>query len=236
MMAASSAPVVTATAYAERREALRTYFDRTARRAWIDLTSDAKVSLVRRTVRAGRDEMRAQLLSWLPANLSARRLLDAGCGTGALSHAAALRGASVIGVDVADGLIEVAQARSSAPGTSFLAGDMLDPQLGEFDHVVAMDSLIHYRADDLFAALTSLAARTRHSLLFTVAPGSRLLGAMLKLGQLFPRADRSPAIVPITEAELLRRLSLMPGWKVARSGRVSRGFYTSHAIELVRTP
>jgi hypothetical protein len=59
-----------ATAYAERREALRTYFDRTARRAWIDLTSDAKVSRIRRTVRAGRDEMRSTLLSWLPERLA----------------------------------------------------------------------------------------------------------------------------------------------------------------------
>lgn len=234
MMASSAQPNGVAPGYAERREALRTYFDRTARRAWIDLTSDAKVSRIRSTVRAGRDEMRGLLLSWLPRSLEDRRLLDAGCGTGALSELAAARGAAVVGVDVAEGLVDVARERSPAMRVHYHAGDMLDPALGEFDHVVAMDSLIHYRAADLFNALGALAARTRHSVLFTVAPGGRLLRAMLAIGQLFPRGNRSPAIVPIGEAELMRGLSGLSGWQVGRSARVSRGFYKSHAIELVR--
>ena len=41
---------------------LATYFDSTAQKAWIDLTSDAPVSGVRATVRAGREEMRNTLL------------------------------------------------------------------------------------------------------------------------------------------------------------------------------
>ena len=55
--------------YDTRREALATYFDSTARQAWIDLTSDTKVSGIRATVRAGRDAMRATLLDWLPTDL-----------------------------------------------------------------------------------------------------------------------------------------------------------------------
>ena len=58
--------------YLKRREALATYFDSTARQAWIDLTSDTKVSGIRATVRAGREEMRATLLSWLPPTLRNR--------------------------------------------------------------------------------------------------------------------------------------------------------------------
>lgn len=235
MMTGSASAIMTAPAYAERRDALRTYFDQTARAAWVDLTSDRPVSRIRRTVRAGRDGMRATLLSWLPDDLSGRRLLDAGCGTGALADQAARRGADVLAVDVAGGLIDVAQARS-AGSVQFMAGDMLDPAHGEFDHVVAMDSLIHYRADDLLTAIALLAARTRHSMLFTFAPGSRLLAAMLRLGRLFPRSDRSPALEPIAEAELRRRLAALEGWAVGRSARVSRGFYTSHALELVRLP
>ena len=236
MMASSARPATTMPAYDERRDALRTYFDQTARSAWVDLTSDRKVSRIRRTVRAGRDDMRAQLLSWLPNDLSGRRLLDAGCGTGALSVSAAERGAAVVAVDVAGGLIEVARVRSPDADIHFLAGDMLDPAHGEFDHVVAMDSLIHYDERELVAAVALLAARTRHSLLFTFAPGSRLLAAMLRLGRLFPRADRSPAIVPLAEARLRARLADLPGWRIARSARVARGFYTSHALELVRRP
>lgn len=236
MMASSASTNMSAPAYAERRDALRTYFDQTARAAWVDLTSDRQVSRIRRTVRAGRDEMRATLLSWLPEDLAGTRLFDAGCGTGALADLAGERGADVLAVDVAGGLIEVARTRSSARSVQFKAGDMLDPAHGEFDHVVAMDSLIHYRADDLLTAITLLAARTRHSLLFTFAPGSRLLALMLRVGQLFPRGDRSPALEPIGESALRRRLAALDGWTVGRSQRVSRGFYTSHAIELVRRP
>jgi magnesium-protoporphyrin O-methyltransferase len=68
------------TTYLTRRGELETYFDRTAAEAWKRLTSDAPVSGIRATVRAGRDRMRATMLSWLPADLHGCRLLDAGCG------------------------------------------------------------------------------------------------------------------------------------------------------------
>ena len=64
------------TGYNERRSEIETYFDRTAADAWSALTSDAPVSRIRQTVRAGRDEMRATLLSWLPADLTGLRVLE----------------------------------------------------------------------------------------------------------------------------------------------------------------
>ena len=85
--------------YLARRGQLETYFDRTAADAWKRLTSDAPVSGIRATVRAGRDRMRATLLAWLPDDLRGARLLDAGCGTGALAVEAARRGADVVAVD-----------------------------------------------------------------------------------------------------------------------------------------
>ena len=81
------------TSYQMRRSAIAHYFDRTAADAWARLTSDAPVSRIRATVRAGRDRMRATLLDWLPDDLRGQRLLDAGCGTGMLAVAAARRGA-----------------------------------------------------------------------------------------------------------------------------------------------
>ncbi|MFW5833959.1 MAG: magnesium protoporphyrin IX methyltransferase, partial [Pseudomonadota bacterium] len=44
--------------YQTRRSELLTYFDRTAAEAWSKLTSDAPVSGIRATVRAGRERMR----------------------------------------------------------------------------------------------------------------------------------------------------------------------------------
>lgn len=224
--------------YDLNRDRLETYFDSTAQKAWIDLTSDAPVSGVRATVRAGREAMRNTLLGWLPEDLAGARVLDAGCGTGAFSIAAAARGAQVTGIDIAGGLVDVANRRMpkiAGPGRiEWRAGDMLDPALGSFDHVVAMDSLIHYRQEDLVASLAKLGERTAHSILFTFVPRTPMLFAMYQAGKLFPRSDRSPRLVPVAESHLKWSLVSLKNWRVARSHRVSRGFYTSHAIELVR--
>jgi magnesium-protoporphyrin O-methyltransferase len=224
--------------YESRRGRLEAYFDRTARDAWIQLTSEAPVSGVRATVRAGRDQMRETLLSWLPADMTGLSLLDAGCGTGALSIAAANRGARVLGVDVSGGLLEVARSRalSEAPGTAidFEVGDMLDVAWGVFDHVVAMDSLIHYPADQMTRAATILTQKAQKSTSFTFAPRTAALSAMHAVGQLFPRGDKAPAIEPVAERALRQRLhtALPSGWGVRRDARIASGFYVSHALEL----
>jgi magnesium-protoporphyrin O-methyltransferase len=227
--------------YTERRGEIETYFDRTAVDAWARLTSDAPVGRVRATVRAGRDRMRATLLSWLPDDLRGRRVLDAGCGTGALAVEAARRGAEVLAIDLSPTLVDLARERqpvfSSGGCIDFRSGDMLDPALGEFDHVVGMDSLIHYEPADAVEVIAGLAARTRHSLLFTFAPSSPALEVFKAVGKLFPRGNRSPSIVPVAERELQRRLDVHPrllAWDMRRSQRISSGFYTSQAMELVR--
>jgi magnesium-protoporphyrin O-methyltransferase len=219
-----------ATTYDTRRTALETYFDRTARDAWERLTSDAPVSGIRATVRAGRDRMRSNILSWLPADMTGLRLLDAGCGTGALAVEAAQRGAEVVAIDVAAGLIDI--ARDRAPGglrIDWRSGDMLSGELGTFDHVVAMDSLIHYRPTDIAAAVTELAGRTRGSMIFTFAPQTPALAAMHAVGKFFPRGDRAPAIEPVSE-RLLRELLAVE--KLGRTARIASGFYTSQALEV----
>lgn len=221
--------------YTQFRGDLETYFDRTAAKAWEQLTSDAPVSGIRATVRAGRTAMRDMLLSWLPADMTGLRLLDAGCGTGALAVAAAERGAQVVAIDVAGSLVQIARDRAPAHlAIDWRVGDLLDPALGHFDHVVAMDSLIHYRAFDIVAVLQQLAERTRGSIVFTFAPQTPLLMAMLGMGRLFPRSDRSPAILPVRD-RLLRTLigNAVPASRIGRDRRISASFYTSHALELV---
>ena len=227
--------------YAARRGQLETYFDRTAVEAWKRLTSDAPVSGIRATVRAGRDTMRATLLSWLPDDLTGHRILDAGCGTGALAVAAAQRGAHVTAIDLSQNLVDLARERIGgdvgAGRIDFRVGDMFDPALGRFDHVVGMDSLIHYKAADVVRVLSGLAARTDRSMLVTFAPSSAFLQAFLAVGRLVPRGDRSPAIVPVAERTLRRLIAAEPamaGWSSARTQRVARGFYTSQALEVLR--
>lgn len=230
---------MTDTTYQSRRHEIETYFGRTAAETWSKLTSDAPVGRIRATVRAGRDSMRDQLLSWLPKNLSGCRILDAGCGTGVLAVEAARRGADVVGLDLSEPLIRLATQRTPSDlgggSVEFRVGDMIDPSLGRFDYTVAMDSLIHYDAPDMVWALAGLAERTRTAILFTFAPQTPALAAMHRVGRLFPRGNKAPSIQPVSERKLRHLMSTKDGlsnWLPARNGRISSGFYKSHGMEL----
>lgn len=217
--------------YFSTRNRVETYFDRTATRTWERLTSDAPVSGIRATVRAGRDRMRDVILGQLPTDLSGRRVLDAGCGTGAMAVELATRGAEVVAVDISPQLVEIAEKRcpdALRTRITFASGDMLTPQWGTFDHIVAMDSLIYYSADDIARILGGLAPRLRENMVFTVAPRTPLLMLMWRAGKLFPKSDRSPTMVPHSPNGLRRALG---SGTLHDLERVNSGFYISQALE-----
>jgi len=207
------------------------YFDKTATKTWERLTSDAPVSRIRQTVRAGRDEMRAKLLAQVPSDLRGARILDAGCGPGQLTQALAERGADVVAIDISPSLIDIARKRIPTTLHSqivFRVGDMCDPALGGFDHVIAMDSMIYYARDDLARVLTSLSARTWGKINFTVAPKTPLLMAMWYAGKLAPKGDKSPTMIPQSFSGLSRAIEGQA--TLFDLGRVTSGFYISHAM------
>lgn len=223
--------------YTRRRGEIGAYFDRTAAEAWKRLTSDAPVGRIRATVRAGRDSMRNVLLSYMPEDLRGARVLDAGCGTGALAQELALRGAEVVAVDLSPQLISVAEQRTPAHlrhRIAYHAGDMTSAEHGRFDYSVAMDSVIHYECADMLGSLSRLADITTHGIAFTFAPRTRLLALMHLSGKLFPRGNRSPAIVPQAPENFVGRLQAATGMVPARSQRITSGFYISQAQELTR--
>lgn len=231
----------TSVAYAHRRARIETYFDRTAASKWAAMTSDAPLGRIRQKVREGREHMADLLASYLPEDLRGRRVLDAGCGTGALAIRLAARGADVVAIDLSPTLIGLARARlpGDLPGTiEFRSGDMLDPSLGSFDHLLSMDCLIHYTRDDTIGALAALSARISTSMVFTYAPRTPLLALMHAAGRLFPRDDRSPAIEPVSARAFETALSEAPAlekWRLVRTARVAQPFYVSQAVELVRS-
>ena len=222
--------------YESTLASVETYFDKTATTKWERLTSDAPVSKIRETVRKGRDQMRDQLRSRLPADLQGVRILDAGCGTGQMAQELAMYGADVVAIDISPSLVDIARQRMPQNlqcRVTFKAGDMLSKELGHFDHVIAMDSLIYYSAPDLAEALDGLAARTRESVLFTVAPRTPMLMAMWHIGKLFPRSDRSPTMVPHTAPRLSKALfDQRSAAHLCPLNRVTSGFYISQAMEL----
>ena len=215
--------------YATTLTRVEDYFDRSATKVWERLTSEAPVSRIRQTVREGRDRMRALMLSRLPADLRGCRVLDAGCGAGQMTAELAERGADVTAVDISPALVDIARARlpaQHAARVSFASGDMTADH-GRFDFVIAMDSLIYYGTDDIADALDRLGRRTGTAVVFTVAPRTPFLMAFWSVGKLFPRADRSPTMVPHAVTTLNRATN----GKVTRVDRISRGFYISDCLE-----
>jgi magnesium-protoporphyrin O-methyltransferase len=228
--------------YVRRRGEIQTYFDRTAVEAWKRFATEAPLGRIRETVRQGRARMRAAMLAALPQDLTGWRVLDAGCGTGAMSVELAKRGADVLGIDLAPEIIRF--ARETLPhdlgrgSVQYEAGDMLAASHGAFDAVMAMDCLIHYCEADAVSALSSLAVRTRRSIVFTFAPRTLPLAAMHTIGRAFPRSDRAPSIVPVRESDMARRIEAagaLVNWQIGRTERVSSGFYKSQMMELARS-
>ena len=217
------------TNYAATLTRVEDYFDRSATKVWARLTSDAPVSRIRQTVREGRDKMRALMLSRLPTDLRGARVLDAGCGAGQMTAELAARGADVMAVDISPALVDIALARlpvEHASRVSFASGDMTADH-GRFDYVIAMDSLIYYDTTDITAALDRLGNRTEKAVVFTVAPRTASLMTFWSMGKLFPRADRSPIMVPHAFTTLNRATM----GRVSKIDRVSRGFYISECLE-----
>ena len=227
-----------AISYLDRLSKLQNYFDRTANDAWAKLTSDAPVSGIRATVRAGRDQMRNSIISRLPENLIGKRVLDAGCGTGAVALELAKKGALVTAVDLSPNLIELAKSRipeNERQNIQFHAGDMLDEAYGDFDYVIGMDSMIHYCAKDMLVVLEKLSSRVSEKILFTFAPSTLPLELMIRVGRLFPRKDRAPFIEPISYAKLHKSINQSPwfiDWEAPFTQLVSSGFYKSQLMEL----
>lgn len=222
------------------RSRVEEYFDRTATKTWERLTSDAPVSGIRATVRAGRDKMRGIMLTQLPDDLTGARVLDAGCGTGAKAFELAERGADVVAVDIAPEIIKIAEARCPdhlRRRIRFVAGDMMDRAHGTFDHAVAMDSMIYYDDDILVSLFKANERRIRGKFIFTLAPKTPLLMAMFRVGKLFPRSDRSPVMVPHNTRKLANELRIAGvHGRLAEVDRVTSGFYISQCLRFGGQP
>ena len=225
--------------YQQRRQQIEHYFDRTAADVWATDLRRARERHSRNGARGSRGN--AKYL----AELVARGLVrSAGVGCG-LWHwryliELAKRGAEVIAVDLSQSLIELANERYSAMDEyhriQFIVGDMRQLEGERFDHVLAMDSIIHYAAQDGLRTLETLADSVDDRW-YSLSHPRPCRSRRCTRRKVFPRSDRAPAIEPIAPAVLLRSLdqsSELTDWMVGREHRVSTGFYTSQAMELVR--
>ena len=219
--------------YLAKRARLENYFNEVSSDAWDKLTSNEPVSFVRQLVREGRQKMLLAILEKLPQDLKGARILDAGCGTGVLSRMLDERGAEVVGVDISDKLIEVAKNRSG-PNSSieYFSGDMKEASFGNFDYIIAMDSLIHYSTEDVISSLVDFSKRANISVLFTVIPSTFVLKTKLQLGKFFPKSERSPEVVPIEWGQLRKLEALEVNATLEKIKRIKSLFYVSESWEL----
>ena len=219
--------------YLAKRARLENYFNEVSIDAWDKLTSNEPVSFVRQLVREGREKMQAAIIEKLPKDLRGTRILDAGCGTGVLSRMLDEKGAEVVGVDISEKLIEVAKNRSSLnKNIEYFAGDMKEQSFGNFDYIIAMDSLIHYYAEDVMSSLVDFSNRANKSVLFTVIPSTFALRTKLRLGKYFPKSERSPEVVPIDWGKLYQLEAHGVKASLSKVKRIKSFFYVSEAWEL----
>jgi 2-polyprenyl-6-hydroxyphenyl methylase / 3-demethylubiquinone-9 3-methyltransferase len=139
-------------------------------------------------------------LEWIAkrASLSAARVIDVGCGGGILSEAMARRGANVLGIDLADKPLKVAQLHAIEAGVASVdyrlvaVEDLAAEQPGKFDVLTCMEMLEH--VPDPASVVSACAALVRpggslffstinrnpKSFLFAVVGAEYLLGLLPK--------------------------------------------------------
>jgi SAM-dependent methyltransferase len=140
-----------------------------------------------------RPAMRALL-----GDVAGARVLDLGCGAGALAAEQVAGGARVVGIDVSPRMVALARERLAAvdagAGASFLVGDALAVARGFGDgafDVVAASLMMHYVHD--WAALLGELARV-------VGPGGRVVFSTHHpelIARTWPEADQDHDVVLI---------------------------------------
>jgi len=130
-------------------------------------------------------------------------------------------------------LIEVAKNRSNLnKNIEYFAGDMKEQSFGNFDYIIAMDSLIHYSTEDVISSIADFSSRANNSVLFTVIPSTFFLRTKLRLGKFFPKSERSPEVVPIEWGQLEQLEALKINASLTKIKRIKSFFYVSEAWEL----
>jgi ubiquinone/menaquinone biosynthesis C-methylase UbiE len=125
------------------------------------------------------------------------KLLDVATGPGYVAAAAVTRGAEVIGVDFAEGMIEA--ARKHHPGIDFRAGDALALPFNyaAFDAVTINFGLLHFAAPDLALREALRVLKPGGRLGATVwAPPERAVGFAFALEAVAAHGDANVALPP----------------------------------------
>ena len=148
-----------------------------------------------------------EVLWHLGDDAAGARVLDIGCGAGAMAAPLVAAGVKVWGADISPALVEIARQR--VPGAEFVLGSMHDLDLPQAEVVCAIGEVINYLADPR-AGVATLAAFFRR-VAKALKPGGLLLFDAAASGRIAAGA-RS-----FTEAE---------GWAVGTTSEEADGVLT----------
>lgn len=196
---------------------------------------------VRRTVygKPVSDDQIALIVDSMREGLSlngSERLLELGCGNGALSHYLFDGCIEYMGVDFSDYLISVAQRKFQRPGFSFIVGDVCgyledEPEPARFTKVLCYAVLSYLTDEQVTAALAALADRftSVRTVFLGNLPDRDRAHLFFPDGKDFRAELDDPAsqIGRWRSPEQLGALAARSGWK-ARPSRMPETFYQAH--------
>lgn len=144
------------------------------------------------------------------APLRGSRILEVGCGTGALSTYLALQGAEVVGVDVAGENIAVARRRARVSGAEVDFRDVPVELLREpdasFDGIIGNQVLHHFELGDAMPNLQRMLKRTGRGVfcepVLLIPPPLRRLRDSRAVTRVLPRRVDTPTERSISPADL----------------------------------
>ncbi|HUR40567.1 MAG TPA: bifunctional 2-polyprenyl-6-hydroxyphenol methylase/3-demethylubiquinol 3-O-methyltransferase UbiG [Verrucomicrobiae bacterium] len=116
--------------------------------------------------------LRTRFIERAAGTLKGQRVLDVGCGGGLLSEAMAARGASVLGIDLAEEVLDAARhhARESGQPVEYraIAAEALaDEAPGAFDLVTCLEMLEHVPAPSAIVAACARAVKPGGTVVFS---------------------------------------------------------------------
>jgi 2-polyprenyl-3-methyl-5-hydroxy-6-metoxy-1,4-benzoquinol methylase len=183
------------------------FFDREAQHAMERLTPvDPKT--MERYAKLRRRRFSKEYYFRVLGSLSGKTVLDVGCGDGVNAINLAMLGATVTGIDISPGAIELAKRRAEINGMSDRVRFVCSPlETVEFDKrgfdIVSGDAILHHLIADLDEVMRKLASWAKPGGIVILREPVNLSKALRNVRMLLPiRTDATPDERPLERAEL----------------------------------
>ena len=215
----------------ELTQRIRSRYEGQAGRRWRRIEEERPRGYLEQNIVIGRRRLHDHLLSWL-AEEPHSRILDAGCGLGALASKMDAAGIAVTGIDLVPAFIDAARRRTAPDGPTFVVGNLVQQLAGmaesdPFDAVVLTEVLEDYDSEDRHELLKAVAQSGTPRLFLAFRSTGFGSGGLWK--HLAADVGRE-----ISEIELLRGIHLTTPFRQRRQTKINVRNYRVHLSDLRR--